>query len=153
VDPTQPTHQKLKNLDPTHGQLCRRRTARRDVSVKLLPTAAQQCRNELYDKRRTNQSNVELEGYSRPTCKPNCASNNNAVHRRMCNIKARPLTNVSPKKTGYKVQHRRSCGPENFRKFWRVIRAMSQCGTAIKWRHGGDFQKTAEDISVYLSWQ
>ena len=22
------------------------------------------------------------------------------------------------------------------------------CGTAIKWRHGGDFQKTAEDISV-----
>ena len=22
------------------------------------------------------------------------------------------------------------------------------CGTSIKWRHGGDFQKTAEDISV-----
>ena len=22
------------------------------------------------------------------------------------------------------------------------------CGTAIKWRHGGDFQMTAEDISV-----
>ena len=26
------------------------------------------------------------------------------------------------------------------------------CGTAIKWRHGGDFQKTAEDTSVQLSW-
>jgi len=104
VDPTQPTHQKLKNLDPTHGQVCRRRTARRDVSIKLLPTAAQQCRNELYDKRRTNQSNVELESYSRPTCKPDKlrASNNNAVHRRMCNIKARPLTNVSPKKQATK---------------------------------------------------
>ena len=27
------------------------------------------------------------------------------------------------------------------------------CGNAFMWRHGGDFQKTSEDISVQLSWQ
>jgi len=38
-------------------KLCyRRRTARRDVSVKISLTAAQQCRNNLYDNSRTNRS-------------------------------------------------------------------------------------------------
>jgi len=36
---------------------CHKRTTWRDVSVKILPNAAQQCRNNLYDKFRTNDSN------------------------------------------------------------------------------------------------
>jgi len=43
-------------------KLCYRRpTARRDVSVEILPTAAQQCRNNLYDKSRTNRSIAEMK--------------------------------------------------------------------------------------------
>ena len=39
-------------------KLCyRRRTARRDASVEILPTAAWQCRNKLYNKSKTNRSN------------------------------------------------------------------------------------------------
>jgi len=42
----------------SNKKLCwRRRTARRDVSVKILLTAAQQCRKKLYNKPRTNPSN------------------------------------------------------------------------------------------------
>ena len=50
----------LRLLPPLNTQqalLYRRRTARRDLSVKILPTVAEQCRNNLYDKSRTNRSN------------------------------------------------------------------------------------------------
>jgi len=44
-------------LRTTNKKLCyHRRTARRDVSVKTLRTAAQQSRNNLYNKSRTNGS-------------------------------------------------------------------------------------------------
>ena len=31
---------------------------------------------------------------------------------------------------------------------WTSCMEQFTCGTAFKWRHGGDFQKTSEDISV-----
>jgi len=48
--------------------LYRRRTARCDVSVEILPTDARQRRNKSYNKSRTDRS-MKLDGYSRPTCK------------------------------------------------------------------------------------
>jgi len=52
-----------------------------------------QCRNKLYNKSRTNQSNnkvMKLEGYSRPTCNKLCASSHVAFDRHRCNPQARP---------------------------------------------------------------
>jgi len=45
-------------LASCYKKLCNSRwTVRCNVSVKILLTAAQQCRNNLYDKSKTNQSN------------------------------------------------------------------------------------------------
>jgi len=73
-----------------YKKLCyRRRTARRDVSVKIL----------LHDSVGTScitnpeQTEVmELEGYSRPTCNKPRASSHDALDRRTRDPQARPST-------------------------------------------------------------
>jgi len=78
--PTQPDEWRLAMSEtPAMGRLLycivtnnkkfcyRRLTARRHVSFEMLPTAAKQCRNNLYDKFRTNGSNGVREDYSRAT--------------------------------------------------------------------------------------
>ena len=59
----------LRNgIHDAYKKLCyRRRTARRDVSVKILPTAAQQCSRTTCATSREQIEAMELKGYGRPT--------------------------------------------------------------------------------------
>jgi len=70
------TGKKLSSL------LDRRRTARRDISVKSLLTVAKfvKCRNNLYDKSRTNGSDG-VRGLQLTNVQ--CASNRDALDRRI----------------------------------------------------------------------
>jgi len=69
-------------------KLCyRKRTARRDVSVKILPTAAWQCRNDLYNNSRTNRSNG-VRGLQSTNVWKTCQFSHDALDRRRYNPQA-----------------------------------------------------------------